>query len=148
MTATVYPGHDLFLPYLLNRATMLLNRQIMKFLGQRGLTLTHWRVLAFLSSQDDLSIGELAQNTMTEQSTLSRSLRALEQQGFVRRSSNSADTRAVHVHLEPLGRQAFEDILAHALQLEAVYMQGVSEKDKQTLRKVLQRVVQNCGEQF
>lgn len=143
---TTYPGHDLFLPYLINRTATLLNRQIMEFLDQRGLTLTHWRVLAFLSRQDDLSIGELAQNTMTEQSTLSRSLRVLEQQGLVRRRNSSADTRAVHVHLEPQGRRAFEEILAHALRLETRYLQGIGEKDKQTLRKVLQRVMANCGE--
>lgn len=146
MPVSDYSGHELFLPYLINRTATVLNRQMLDFLDQRGLTLTHWRVLAFLAKQDDLSIGELAQNTMTEQSTLSRSLRVLEQQGFVRRTNgNSGDSRAVHVHLERPGRKAFEEILAHALALEAAYTKGISDEEKEVLRKVLQRVIVNCG---
>ncbi|HEY0297253.1 MAG TPA: MarR family transcriptional regulator [Bordetella sp.] len=144
MPASAYPGHDQFLPYLINRTATQINRRLLDILDQHGLTMTHWRVLAFLSRQDDLSIGELAQATMTEQSTLSRSLRALEARGYVRRRASSTDTRAVHVHLEPQGRKAFESMLAPALELEAVYMEGISDRDRQTLRKLLQRVLQNC----
>lgn len=146
MPASAYPGHDRFLPYLINRTATQINRRLFDILDQNGLTMTHWRVLAFLSGQDDLSIGELAQATMTEQSTLSRSLRTLEERGYVRRRSSSTDTRTVHVHLEPLGRKTFESMLKPALELEAIYMQGIGARDQQTLRRLLLKVLANCGE--
>jgi DNA-binding MarR family transcriptional regulator len=146
MPASAYPGHDRFLPYLINRTATQINRRLLDILEQHGLTLTHWRVLAFLSRQDDLSIGELAQATMTEQSTLSRSLRSLEERGYVRRRGSSTDTRAVHVHLEAKGRKIFESILDPALELEAIYMAGISPRDQQTLRRLLLKVLANCGE--
>ncbi|WP_019937139.1 MarR family winged helix-turn-helix transcriptional regulator [Bordetella sp. FB-8] len=146
MPASAYPGHDRFLPYLINRTATQINRRLFDILDQNGLTMTHWRVLAFLSGQDGLSIGELAQATMTEQSTLSRSLRTLEGRGYVRRLGGSTDTRTVHVYLEPLGRRTFESMLEPALALEAIYMKGISERDRQTLRRLLLKVLANCEE--
>jgi DNA-binding MarR family transcriptional regulator len=145
MSTSTYPGHDRFLPYLINRTATQINRRMLDILAQHGLTLTHWRVLAFLSGREGLSIGELAQATMTEQSTLSRSLRALEGLGYINRRGCSTDTRSVLVHLEPKGRKAFESMLEPALELEALYMQGMSERDRQTLRKLLLQVLANCG---
>ena len=66
-----YPGHHHFLPYLINRVTSFLNVEFQKVLDGYGLTLTHWRVLAFLAEQDGLSVSALADATVTEQSTLS-----------------------------------------------------------------------------
>ena len=145
MTAPAYPGHDRFLPYLINRTATQINRRMLDILDQRGLTLTHWRVLAFLYSRDGLNIGELAQATMTEQSTLSRSLRALQALGYVSRRCGSTDTRTVHVHLESKGRKAFESMLEPALELETLYMAGLDDQDRQTLRRLLLQVLANCA---
>jgi len=141
--AAEYAGHELFLPYLVNKTTAVLNTRLQKILDQQGLTLTHWRVLAFLSRQDDLSMGELAANTMTEQSTLSRSLRALEGQGLVRREASPNDTRAVHVHLLDDGRAAFQRILASVLELEASFTRGIEPGDIETARGVLLKIIAN-----
>lgn len=141
--ANEYPGHELFLPYLVNKATTVLNVRLQKILDLQGLTLTHWRVLAFLSRQDDLTMGELASNTMTEQSTLSRSLRALETQGFVLREASPNDSRAVHVHLLAAGRAAFEHILKSVLGLEAEFTRGIAPEDIECARSVLLKIIAN-----
>lgn len=145
MPAFDYPGHDRFLPYLINRTATQINRRMFDILDRHGLTLTHWRVLAFLSGRDGLNIGELAQATMTEQSTLSRSLRALEALGYVSRRGGSTDTRIVHVHLEPRGRKVFESMLEPALELETLYMAGIGDQDRETLRRLLLQVLANCA---
>jgi len=144
MSAPDYPGHGLFLPYLLNKTTAVLNIKLQKILDQENLTLTQWRVLAFLSHQDDLTMGELAQNTMTEQSTLSRALRGLEEQGFVRRETNSTDTRAVQVHLQARGHQAFDHLLQKVLTLETAFLDGVSKDDVERVRAVLLAIIANA----
>ncbi|CAN5612969.1 MarR family transcriptional regulator [soil metagenome] len=139
-----YPGHDQFLPYLMNKATMLLNAPVQRMLDAEGLTLTHWRVLAFLSSQDGLTVSGLAEATMTEQSTLSRSLRTLETLGFVARQGSDQDSRAVHIHLRDEGRAAFRRILDKALAIEGRFMRGIDEAEQAALRSVLLRLIANA----
>lgn len=144
MATVAYPGHGMFLPYLINKAATLLNLRLQKVLDPLGLTLTHWRVLAFLTNQDGLTIGALAEATMTEQSTLSRALRALEDNGYVHRRASEADSRAVNVYLDPAGRRAFDRILAQALQVESDCLHGVSAAEVERMRAVLLRIIGNC----
>lgn len=109
-----------------------------------GLTLTHWRVLAFLSSQDGLTLGALAEATMTEQSTLSRSMRVLEEHGYAHRRSSAVDSRAVEVFLDAKGRRAFDEILSKALDAEAEILHGVSHAEADAMRATLLRIIANC----
>lgn len=144
MSTSQYEGHGYFLPYLINKATTLLNVKLQKILDKEGLTLTHWRVLAFLKNEDDLTINALAEATMTEQSTLSRSLKVLEARGFILRQVNTQDSRSVHIHLLSQGRQMFETIIAQALVIEAQVTQGVSQEEAENVRNVLKRIIENC----
>lgn len=144
MAPTPYAGHGVFLPYLVNKAATLLNLKLQKVLDPMGLTLTHWRVLAFLSSQDGLTLGALAEATMTEQSTLSRSMRVLEEHGYAHRRSSAVDSRAVEVFLDAKGRRAFDEILAKALDAEAEILHGVSHAEADAMRATLLRIIANC----
>ncbi len=144
MTASSYSEHGFFLPYLINKATTLMNSELQKFLDTKGLTLTHWRVLAFLVTQDNLTIGALAEATMTEQSTLSRSLRVLEEHGYLKRRSSKVDNRAAHVTLQDKGRKIYSAILSQALLLESAMTADVSATDIEVVRRVLLRVIDNC----
>ena len=144
MSKAKYPGHGLFLPYLVNKTATLLNVRLQSLLDVHGLTLTHWRVLAFLNSQDGLTISALAEATMTEQSTLSRSLRALEERGCVHRKTSESDSRAVHVFLDKQGRKVFDEVLSKALRVEADSLRGVSAAEVEAVRSVLLRIIGNC----
>jgi DNA-binding MarR family transcriptional regulator len=144
MAERAYPGHGKFLPYLINKTATLINVRLQGVLEQYGFTLTHWRVLAFLDGQDGLTMGALAEATMTEQSTLSRSVRVLEDGGLVRRQASPTDSRAMHVYFNAKGRRVFDEILAQALQAEAELLRGVSASEAAALRSVLMRIIGNC----
>jgi DNA-binding MarR family transcriptional regulator len=100
-------------------------------------------VLAFLATQDGLTVGALAEATMTEQSTLSRSLRSLEQQGYAARRASAVDSRVVHVHLNDQGRAVFEEMLEKALRVEAASTEGVSAEELELVRSVLLCIISN-----
>src|SRR5690606_36632867 len=107
-----YPGHGVFLPYLINRTTIFINARLQKVvLKPRGRTLTHWRVLAFLTTVEGLSMSALADATLTEHSTLSRSLRVLERSGYVQRRPCTQDSRVVQIQLTAEGRRQFDIML-------------------------------------
>ncbi|NMG67607.1 MarR family transcriptional regulator [Azoarcus indigens] len=138
-----YPGHHHFLPYLINRVTSFLNVEFQKVLDGYGLTLTHWRVLAFLAEQDGLSVSALADATVTEQSTLSRALMNLENRGYIRREPSPEDNRSVNIFLVPEGRAVFDLVLMRALTIEAAALEGIPAAELETLRDVLLRIASN-----
>jgi len=144
-----YPGHGAFLPYLINRATTFINARLQKtVLDPRGLTLTHWRVLAFLTTVEGLTMGALADATMTEQSTLSRSLKVLERSGYVQRRPCPDDSRAVQVHLTAEGRAQFDIMLEAVLRLESELLAGVSADEIEAMRGVLLRMIANSPDEL
>ncbi|MDR2238867.1 MAG: MarR family transcriptional regulator [Zoogloeaceae bacterium] len=138
-----YPGHHFFLPYLINRVTIFMNIGFQKVLDNHGLTLTQWRVLAFLAEQDGLSVNALADATITEQSTLSRALASLEGSGYVRREPNPEDSRSVKTFLAPKGKKVFDLVLARALDLEALILRDIPPEETEVLRQLLQRIMVN-----
>ena len=84
-------------PYLMNRIMGGYNAAIRAEMAKLGLTTPKMRALAVLSVMDGLLIGQLAVYAITQQSTLSRSVDALEAEGLVRREADATDSRAVRV---------------------------------------------------
>jgi len=138
--ARAYPGHSRFLPYLLNRATSLINVAFNDALRGHGITLTQWRVLAFLHERDGLGVSALADATVTDQATLSRALTGMQTRGLVKRQVRSADNRFVEVHLTAMGKKRFLDLLQIALDLEARAVRGMSKRKIDQLRASLERL--------
>ncbi|HMN83223.1 MAG TPA: MarR family transcriptional regulator [Burkholderiaceae bacterium] len=144
MTAA-YPGHARFLPYLLNRVTSRLNVDFQLELHRRGLTLTHWRVLAFLSERDGLPVTELAGMIAADQSTVSRALLRLEREGRIERRPAASDNRVVEVFITDAGRALFHDILPTALRLHQAAVRGIDARELAALSRTLTRILANLG---
>ncbi len=140
---TEYDGHNRFLPYVLNRVTSRLNADFQTALRQRDMTLTHWRVLAFLNETDGLGVSALADYTVTDQSTLSRALQQMEKNRLVERRAGAADNRFVEVHITATGRQLFADIIPLALQLRDRALEGLADADREHLLDLLSRILDN-----
>jgi DNA-binding MarR family transcriptional regulator len=100
-------GLQQFAPYLMNRIMGRYNANLREVLRQHGLTIPQVRALAVLSVMDGVTINDLSVYTVIEQSTLSRTLDALERQGLVRREQGVTDSRVRHVFLTGEGRAEF-----------------------------------------
>ena len=75
-------GLNYFVPYLMNRIAATWNTELAGDLKTFDLTTPQMRVLAVLSINSGLTINELSVLTVTEQSTMSRTLDALEERAF------------------------------------------------------------------
>ena len=82
-----------YLPYLINRAGAALADSFSDQLLAHGITLSMWRVIAALHHKDAQRVGELAEMTSIEISTLSRLLGAMDRRGLVRRQRSPQDAR-------------------------------------------------------
>lgn len=100
-------GLQQFAPYLMNRIMGRYNASLRDDLRRQGLTVPQVRALAVLSVADGVTVNDLSVYTVIQQSTMSRTLDALEAQGLVRRESSEADSRVRKVYLTDEGRAEF-----------------------------------------
>jgi MarR family transcriptional regulator, transcriptional regulator for hemolysin len=76
-------------------------------LKAHDMTTTKMRALAILSISSPVTINQLSLYALTEQSTISRTLDSLEEQGFIVRCPRAEDPRVRDVDVTPRGREAF-----------------------------------------
>lgn len=137
--------HAQFTPYLLNVVVSRLNGPFQQFLHQRKLTLTHWRVLAFLVEGDGVPVTELADWTATDPSTLSRALLRMERDGLIERLGRAGDSRVVDVFVTDQGRLVFADVLPTALAMNRQALRGISIAEQKTFNGTLARILRNLA---
>lgn len=134
---------DEFMPYQLYRVVNLLNNRLLARLRSIGISASQWRVLSVLRSHGTLTITNIIEYTLMEQSTVSRVIDQLEREGFARRRTVSEDLRKIEVTLTDRGVAAFEQILPSARRHEKIAMEGFSPREITTLRNYLLRLENN-----
>ncbi|GAB4284316.1 MAG: MarR family transcriptional regulator [Roseovarius sp.] len=136
-------GLDNFAPYLMNRAMGRWNAGLQAVLREHGLTTPQMRALAVLCVRPGITILELSVYTVIEQSTLSRTLDAMEARGLIRRTRSSSDARAREVYLTTAGRTAFARFWPAMLAGYERMLAGVSPEERAVFVTVLQKILRN-----
>ena len=134
---------DEFVPYLMRRVSERLSKSLAEALKPFDQTPNAWRVLVALISRERAGVSELAELTMIDQSTLSRTLDRMEEQRLVKRSPGDADARIVVVALTDAGQRAFEEMLPIASAQYEWAMRGVPARSVDVLRSTLQQMLEN-----
>lgn len=136
-------GLDGFAPYLMNRIMGRYNNGLREDMARLGLTTPQVRSLAVLSIHDGILIRELAIYTVTDQSTLSRALDTLEQNGKIRRQSDDKDNRGVRIFLTEQGRAAFAQLWPTMANNAERMFAGVPASERAEFVATLQKVLEN-----
>ena len=97
-------GLNEFAPYLINSVSLSWNAHLANALKSHEMTTTKMRALAILSISSPVTINELSLYSLTEQSTMSRTLDSMEEQGFIQRRPRPEDLRVRDVEITPQGR--------------------------------------------
>lgn len=103
-------GLQQFAPYLINSVSLSWTTHLASVLKSYDMTTVKMRALAVLSISSPVTINELSQHTLTEQSTMSRTLDTLEEQGFIIRKPRPEDLRVRDVEITQAGRDAFAKV--------------------------------------
>ena len=136
-------GLNHFVPYLMNRIAASWNADLSEPLREFDLTTPQMRTLAVLSINSGLTINELSKLTVTEQSTMSRALDALETRGLVRRRPRASDMRVREVEISEAGREAFDRFWPEMFSRFQRMFKGIDEQEFSTLVATLQKVLRN-----
>ncbi|NNE51310.1 MAG: MarR family transcriptional regulator [Sulfitobacter sp.] len=136
-------GLENFPPYLMNRIMGRYNQALASEMSQLGLTTPQMRSLAVLSVIDGILIRELAVYAVVQQSTLSRALETLDQNGLIRRKTDSNDSRATRVFITDAGREAYEKLWPHMASAYEAMFRGIGEEEKRAFVGTLNTMLRN-----
>lgn len=134
---TDYPMHYFAVIQRQNQANLA------RILRSAGLSVQMWRALSALYDQNAQTIGQIADMTVLDRSSLGRLLEEMAADGLVVRESPADDRRAVLIRLSATGRRRFESVLPRVQTHYRRLLHGVSGEDFATLMRVLRRVKAN-----
>lgn len=142
--ANASPTHfvDQYLPYLLARASAQISAQFHKQVKAAGLTVTQWRVLATLSDQTQMPVGELAVATLTEQSTLTKMLDRMQNDGLIARSVCKSDKRRILISSTRIGKARVKKLLKAANEHQAKLLVPLGDEQACILRETLSKLIE------
>ena len=136
-------GLNQFATYLMNRVIATWNSEMQEALRDYNLTTVKMRTLAVLAITPGLTVNELSLFTVTEQSTMSRMLDAMEEQGLIRRQARENDLRVREVHPTTEGRDAFSRFWPTMYDGFTKLFRGVGEDEYQAFIVTLHKLIQN-----
>jgi DNA-binding MarR family transcriptional regulator len=136
-------GLQQFAPYLMNRIMGRYNATLRDDFRSQGLTIPQVRALAVLSVADGVTVNDLSVYTVIEQSTLSRTLDALEAQGLVRREAGDTDSRVRKVFLTDDGRSEFSRAWPPMHEAFEAMFDGIDDAEYAALVNTLQKMLKN-----
>ncbi len=134
---------DDFLPHLITRLAYELNVDLIEKLRREGINLTRWRILAVLAMGDGITINEIIDRAMMQQSALSRVLMKMEKELFVRRVLRRDDARCVEVYLTAKGRALFNSLNIVVRRREKRLLNGFSKREAAVVFAMIQRLSRN-----
>ena len=132
---------DDYLPALLAQASELISAEFHRVVRRHGFSVTEWRVLATLAGGKPISIGKLAQVTVTKQPTVTRLLDRMEARGQAERLPHDRDRRITLVHITSKGAKTVEQLMTLAREHELIVLEPFgltrAEELKTTLRQMI-----------
>jgi MarR family transcriptional regulator for hemolysin len=121
----------------------LRTRAINARLRPYGLDYPRWRVLAVLQEHSGATMGQLADLTSVDRTTLTRTLGLMEEAQLVTRRERESDRRNLVISLTPKGRRIFARILPLTLAETDRALAGFSSVEIGALRDRLKRIADN-----
>jgi DNA-binding MarR family transcriptional regulator len=129
-------------PFLVTRLANVMNSWHADF-RKLGLSVLSVRVMAVLSLNGGASVGELAEATSIDQSTLSHILRRLERRKLVQKTRQDHDNRSVRVSTTGKGRLVAKKCHATAVKHDRMLTRGLSAGRVRALRSALHQLYAN-----
>jgi DNA-binding MarR family transcriptional regulator len=135
-----------FLPYQITRLAHLLNLDLVEKLRREGINLARWRILAVLAMGDGITISEIIERAMMEQSALSRVLMTMEEEQYVRRVPRRDDARYVEVFLTGRGRELFNVLDPIVRDRQNRLLKDFTPEETDAALKLMRRLIHNLTE--
>ena len=132
---------------MLGRCAHLARERMDARMSRFGMTPAQTHVLRYLRQNGgQMPQRELLENLKVKPSTVNGILDRMEEKGLVERSVSGTDARQRVVALTPAGLEREAEAKQSFLEAEALIAKGLTEKETETLRTLLERVIHNLEE--
>jgi DNA-binding MarR family transcriptional regulator len=131
-----------YTPALLAQVSQLISGEFHAIVQANGFEISDWRVLSTLSDGKPISIGRLAQVSVTKQPTVTRLLDRLEAQAYVERLPHETDRRVTLVRITPLGQQLVSALIEQARAHEEQVLAPLGKQRTEELRATLRLLIE------
>jgi DNA-binding MarR family transcriptional regulator len=136
--------------FLLWQTMVTWQRLIKKALDAQGVSHAQFVILAILLWFEENHIEPnqvlIVNRSRLDKMTVSKSLKNLAQQGFVKRAEHEKDTRAKSVRLTDKGRAMAGKLAPLVEKVDAAFFSGLRPADRKSLIKILGGLVSNIKE--
>jgi DNA-binding MarR family transcriptional regulator len=132
--------------YLTNWAARLFARAIYRRLGVIGVSSGQLPVFFALGNGETLSQKALAEAAAIEQPTMAATLSRMERDGLIVREPDPKDRRSALVSLTPAARKKIASIKAAMQAVNAIAMDGFTQRERETFLALLRRVIASLDE--
>jgi MarR family transcriptional regulator for hemolysin len=136
-------GLNRFAPHLINLLAASYNSNLQDRLKPLDMTTAKMRALSLLTISAGLTVNELSFLAVIEQSTMSRTLDSLEEQGYVRRQSRSDDMRVREIHITEAGRIAFQSFWPTLYGMYSQLFDGIDADEYDAFVATLHKILRN-----
>lgn len=130
------------LAHLVKDAARAYIRALQLRLAEHSVSYGHWTILRILWRHDGLSQRELSERAGVTEPTTFAAVKALEALGYVERTHLPGNKKKVHVFLSKTGRALRRKLEPLATEVNTLSVEGVSEEDVLTTRRVLITIAQ------
>lgn len=134
-----------YLGYLLGQANHALYKDFDARVRAAGLTSIEWRVLATLHDSEPMTVGQLAQEVLSKQPTVTKLVQRMADQGWVALQACPSDQRRTLVVATALGKRLVKPLVDAAKQHETRVLRALGATEKVALRKLLGKLTQPQG---
>lgn len=110
-----------------------------------GVGVVEWRLVALLAVESNITANRICQAIGLDKGAVSRSLKQLEEAGYVAFSKDESDGRRMLITLTPSGKCLHDRIIKVALKREELLLGDFSDAELDTLVDLLLRMNERVG---
>ncbi len=104
------------------------------------------QILRFLSKEDGVTQIEIARDAHFKASTVSVTLKKMEDEGLIRRENDKNDQRQTRVYITEKGRELDRKLFAKVMECEDILAQNITEEETRILCEILTKMRSNLLE--
>ncbi|MCW8981219.1 MAG: MarR family transcriptional regulator [Altibacter sp.] len=128
--------------YILRSTWMSIQKMYNEEAGKKGSTMATGFALISIDPEEGTASTALGPKMGMESTSLSRTLKVMEEKGLIVRKPNPLDGRGVIVHLTPFGKEMREFSKSVVFRFDEAIKESVSEEDLQTFKDVAHTIVE------
>lgn len=132
--------------YTMDKSIRTYRNYAQKRLKEQGfkITIDQWLMLKAIMENPGIKQQELAEKVFKDSASVTRIIELLVKAEYLDRKSNPQDRRKFDLKITQSGKKILEDVQVLVLENRKTALNGIDEKELQTLHSLLKKITENC----